>query len=250
MERGYVKLWRKIGDSGLLAHPHALQVAIWCMIRCAWKPTKYATRNGIIDLEPGQVVISRRKLAAELSMSERNIRTAIRLLSKTGFLVTKATHEATHGWTVITLDNWAKYQMDQAEATHQATPKRPRPDPDPTQEEEVKEVIAFQESINKPSAATPPALGFDPVAIAVEAMQAEGATILNREPRTIAVLRAQAKKLGEQRFRDAASYYAKDKFFKERGLTLKGLLDNLDKCANAAQATKPVYKPFREGEDF
>lgn len=248
MERGYVKLWRKMGDSGLLAHPHALQVAIWCMIRCAWKPTKYATRNGIIDLAPGQVVISRRKLAAELSMSERNIRTAFLLLSKTGFCVIGTTHGTTHGWTIITLENWAKYQMDPKEATHQKSPKRPKPDPDPTQEEEVKEVISLQESINI-TAATPPALGFDPIAIAIEAIQAAGGVVLKREPKIMALLHGAAKKLGEQKYRDACAYYVKQDYYLKHGLSLKGLYGDLDKCANAAQATKPIYKPIREGED-
>lgn len=121
MERGYVKLWRKTLDSGLLAHPKAWQVFGYLLLNAAWKPTSYATVHGIIKLVPGQLVTGRHKMAGALKMSEQNIRTALAMLANLEIIAIESTK--THS--TITFKNWAVFQGDQPSPNQQPTNAQP-----------------------------------------------------------------------------------------------------------------------------
>lgn len=133
---GFVKLWRKTLDSGLVQHPNALQLFIWLLLKAAWKPTRYATRWGVIDLKPGQVIVSRSKLASELETGEQTIRTAMKLLKKMEILTSEVTSELTR----ITIVKWEEYQLGKEELTSILTSTQPAPNQHLTTEEELKEV--------------------------------------------------------------------------------------------------------------
>lgn len=111
MERGYVKLWRKTLDNGIIKDEAALKVFIWLMLTVSWKPKDYNTAEGILKLEPGQWVIGRRKLALELGLSEKQIRTALKRLQAWQMVDTKGAK----AFSVITLLNWDKYQSENQE---------------------------------------------------------------------------------------------------------------------------------------
>lgn len=108
MKRGYVKLWRKVTDSGLIQHPSALQVFVWLLVNVAWKPTKYATRYGVMDIQTGEVIVGRKKLATLLNSTEQKIRTALAMLSNMEIITIESTSEFSR----ITLRNWDKYQTE------------------------------------------------------------------------------------------------------------------------------------------
>ena len=121
MERGYVKLWRKTLDSGLLSNDSAWRLFGYLLLNAAWKKTKYSTRYGIIDLEPGQLIIGRKKVSKQINLSEQQIRTALKLLT-TGEIVTI---ESTKSYSVITIRNWVKYQSPETQSTNEITISQP-----------------------------------------------------------------------------------------------------------------------------
>lgn len=169
MERGYVKLWRKTLDSGLLGHPNAWALFTWMLLKAAWKPAKYATRWGVIDMRPGQVIVSRRKLAAELQLGEQRIRTAMDLLQKLEII----THETTQGLTRITIVKWEEYQAKDGELTHSLTHAQPTPNPHLTQEEEGKK----ERKKEHPPKAAAGAAGFDAFWMAYPKKVGKGAAL-------------------------------------------------------------------------
>lgn len=125
MERGYVKLYRKTLDSGLLQNPAALQLFIYLLLNATRKPRKQIVSGMAFELQPGDVVVSRAKLAAELELSDRNVRTALALLEKTSIVTSRATNKST----VISLVNWGRYQEDcPAERPAERPTGRPTPD--------------------------------------------------------------------------------------------------------------------------
>ena len=71
MHRGYIKLWRKSQDSGLLQNPYAW--TLWChlLMKATHKPHKQLVGNQVVELEPGQVIIGRKALADQLGMTEK-----------------------------------------------------------------------------------------------------------------------------------------------------------------------------------
>jgi hypothetical protein len=144
----WVKLHRKIADNPIMRHPVALQVLIWCMVKVQWKPYRWPTRWGAVDLQPGEVVIWRGKLAESLNTTERKIRTALQLLTKEKILTSKTTN--TH--TIITLVNFEQLQGQEYETTTETTSTRPALDQHSTLEQEGLN-LSIQEINQKPIAA-------------------------------------------------------------------------------------------------
>jgi hypothetical protein len=136
MHRGYIKLWRKSFDSGL--HRDHKTWALWTYILCqaTYKEIDININGEIVHLIPGQMITGRKKLAKELHMSERGIRTRLNHLKNYGNLTIKTTNR----FSIINVINWNVYQQDESQNDQpndqQATSKRPASD----HKQEVKKV--------------------------------------------------------------------------------------------------------------
>lgn len=119
---GWVKYHRKIVDNGLLRHPYANAVFSWLILKADTRPRVADTKFGRIPLAPGQVVAGRKYLAEKLSQSEQNIRTALAYLSK----AKTVTIESTSEYSVITIVNYVKYQLEDDDLTNETTKGQPR----------------------------------------------------------------------------------------------------------------------------
>ena len=115
MQRGYVKLWRKTLDSGLLQNGPAWQLFGYLLLRATHKPRRIIVGGVVCELVPGEIVFGRSKAAADLGLSEQQIRTALSLLKKMEI----ATSRSTNKFTVVLLVNWHNYQDEQAAANQQ-----------------------------------------------------------------------------------------------------------------------------------
>lgn len=106
MERGYIKIYRKILDSGIIQNPHALQLFCYILLASAYKPVSQDVRGEMIRLEPGQLVYGRKSVADKLNMSEKSIRTALKYLEKNEIVAIRATKR----YSIISVINWNTYQ--------------------------------------------------------------------------------------------------------------------------------------------
>ena len=88
-----------------------------------------------ITLERGQVVTGRKALAAQTGLSERQVRTALDHLEKTGELTIKTTSK----YSLITIVNYGKFQDFSEFPTSKATNDRPTTDQQSTTKEEEKQ---------------------------------------------------------------------------------------------------------------
>ena len=116
MERGYVKLWRKALDSGLLQNGPAWQLCGYLLLKASHKSRKSIFGGVVCELQAGEAVFGRSKAANDLCLSEQQIRTALNLLKKMEIITTRATNK----FTVISFVNWGKYQ-DEQPANNQQT---------------------------------------------------------------------------------------------------------------------------------
>lgn len=108
MERGYIKLYRKALDSGLIQHAKAWQLLSWLLLSVTHKPFK-TTFNGVLfSLEPGQLVSSMNEICARLKMTPKEYRTAVAFLEKAEFAANKGANRGT----VFTIINWDTYQQE------------------------------------------------------------------------------------------------------------------------------------------
>jgi hypothetical protein len=132
MERGYIKLWRKTLDSGLLQHATAWQLFGYLLLNATSKPCRRVIMGSAVDLRPGDVITGRDKLAHALGISHRSVRTAFEVLKKLEIVTTKATNK----YTIVSIINWDRYQTQQptdrpAEClTSDQRPTSARPAPD------------------------------------------------------------------------------------------------------------------------
>lgn len=154
MNRGYIKLWRKTLDSGLLSNGPVWQVFGYLMLNATHKPHKMLLGSTVIDLRPGDVVVSRRKMAEKLNLGEQQIRTALKTLEKLEIVTSRITHR----YTLISLTNWDTYQDEQPTANPQPNPQpnpqithsQPSANPVLTQEQERKKEIIYIPPHNPP----------------------------------------------------------------------------------------------------
>lgn len=137
MERGFVKLWRKTLDSGLLQHPTAWQVFGYLLLMANSKPHRRIIAGVMTETNPGDVVTGRERLADELGLTVQQIRTALNVLKKLEIITIKSTNK----YSVISLVNWDRYQhQEPAEQPAEPPASQPAPNQRLTTEQELKNI--------------------------------------------------------------------------------------------------------------
>ena len=125
MSGDWIKICRSILKWGWYDEPATKDVFLHLLLKANWHDGEYHGET----IKKGEVVFGRKKFAAELGLSERQVRTAIEHLHKSGEISTTKT---TNRFTIIKVEKWAFYQgNDEAsdqQNDQQATNKRPTND--------------------------------------------------------------------------------------------------------------------------
>jgi len=125
---GWVKLWRKSLDSGLLQNPELWTFWCWCLMKATHRHHKQIVGWQTVELKPGQFVFGRKKAAQDLCLTERKIRTCLKKLENLGNLTIYATNK----YSVISIVNWESYQQNDQPSDQQndqhVTSRRPASD--------------------------------------------------------------------------------------------------------------------------
>jgi hypothetical protein len=125
MHKGYVKVWRKIEDSGFMQIPNTLALFMHILFNATHKERKLGTPAGVIELKRGQYVSGRIELARVLKQSEQQIRTSLKKLE----LMEIITIQSTNRFSIYTIENYGKYQdeqpADNQQVNQQSTSKQP-----------------------------------------------------------------------------------------------------------------------------
>jgi hypothetical protein len=142
MHRGYVKVWRKIQDSGLMQMPNTLALFMHLLFNATHKDIKAGTSTGVIDLKRGQYIDGLNRLSASLKQTPRQIRTSQQRLIDLGIITIKTTNK----YSIYTIENYNKYQDSDTQDDKQTTNKRQTNDKQTTTKQEynnlnTKEVI-------------------------------------------------------------------------------------------------------------
>jgi hypothetical protein len=115
-------------DSGIQKEHATFTLWIWILCNVTRKPLNYIARGQHIKLEPGELIVGRKKLSMELRLSERSIRTCLDHLEKWQ----NVTIRSTNRFSIINVINWDIYQQTENENDQQndqeVTSKRPASD--------------------------------------------------------------------------------------------------------------------------
>ena len=101
---GFIKIHRKMVEWGWYSDCVVKDVFLHLLIVATFKPTTYMG----YDLQAGEAIIGRKRLAETLGFSEQQIRTALKKLESTGEITLKSTNK----FTIATIENWRFYQCD------------------------------------------------------------------------------------------------------------------------------------------
>lgn len=119
MDRGWVKLWRKLLDSQIFQNKGLLQIAIWALLKAnhkeAWVPFKTGRGETVVHLKPGQFIFGRHTAAKDLKMPPSSFRYRLKLLENAQFLDTQPDSH----YSIGTIVNWETYQPDEIKVVKQ-----------------------------------------------------------------------------------------------------------------------------------
>lgn len=109
MNNGWIKLHRKSINSSVWKNPITWWVWSWCLMKATHQEYKFPFNKKDLTIKPGQFITGLYKACEELKISPQNYRTNIEYLSNTGRIAKKSTNK----FTLITVLNWDKYQVEQ-----------------------------------------------------------------------------------------------------------------------------------------
>lgn len=136
LDRGYIKLWRKLQDDPKADDPAYLSVWIHLLIRATHKEMKIVWCGKPMILKPGQLVMGRRKLAAITGLTEMRIRRILKYMK----MNQQINQQTSNRSSIITIINWKLYQVSNQQDNQQATSKQPTDNQQTTTNKNVKNV--------------------------------------------------------------------------------------------------------------
>ena len=115
MATGWVKVHRQALENGWLKNHRLWAFLSYCLLKASHKETTVTVGYQRVQLLPGQFVFGRKQAAADLDMTERQIRTVLnRLISGQNLSV-----QTTNKFSIVTVVNWRAYQGDSDDIDHQ-----------------------------------------------------------------------------------------------------------------------------------
>jgi len=108
MHRGYVKIWRKLLDSGIVQDGPMCQIFMKALLNATHKPISRRVGRQMVELQPGEFIFGRNRWAKELGLSPKVVRGRVeKLIRKDVFW---AKHRANE-FTIFKFRNWGAYQQ-------------------------------------------------------------------------------------------------------------------------------------------
>jgi len=130
---GYIHIHRKMTQWEWYSDANTFRVFIHLLINASYEDNPW---QGFL-IKRGQVVTGRKRLAKELNLSERQIRTSLNRLKTTNEIAIKTTNK----FSIITICKYADYQAKEVSKRPAKRPtKEPTNDQQTTTTKEVKEV--------------------------------------------------------------------------------------------------------------
>jgi len=108
---GWIKLYRQMTEWGWYKDTNTKVVFLHLLLMASYEEHEYKGHT----IKPGQVIIGRKKLAKDLGLTEMQIRTSLVHLNLTNEITIKTTNK----FSIVTIENWAKYQGGVDESNQQ-----------------------------------------------------------------------------------------------------------------------------------
>lgn len=112
MNRGWVRLWRRIIDDEVFQDPVLLKVFLWGLLKASHKEIAVSVKTGrgvtMVRLKPGQFIFGRHQAAKELLLNPSSTRNkSVKLQTLQIWDIKPDNH-----FSIVTICNWEIYQAD------------------------------------------------------------------------------------------------------------------------------------------
>jgi hypothetical protein len=134
----WVKVSRKLLTSAIASKPEYLAVWVHLLLSASYKEGEILVGRQVVRLKPGDLVFGRHKFSEKTGISESIVRGALKALVDLQQITIK-THNK---FSVISITNWLRYQVEQPADRQQMTNRSPADDHN-------KEVLDLQEEDQK-----------------------------------------------------------------------------------------------------
>lgn len=115
MTDGWIKLHRKLLENPIFNNPDLLKVWIWCLLKASHKGHKQMVGLQEVKLKEGQFVTGRFAASNELKINPSTFYKYLKTLAKLQMIVLNSNNKMT----IVTIENWAKHQVDDSESYQQ-----------------------------------------------------------------------------------------------------------------------------------
>jgi len=117
MDQGYIRLWRKSIDGGLIKNHNVWIFWTWCLMKAnSKKDYKITVGFQEVILQPGEFIFGRKMATEETGLSEQNIKTCLAFLKKCKNLTIKPTNK----FSILSIINWGAYQYVERQINQQS----------------------------------------------------------------------------------------------------------------------------------
>jgi hypothetical protein len=113
-------LWRLALEKPIFQNAQLWQFATYCLLKATHKPIKQIVGRQVVELAPGQFIMTVDSAVKELLSTPHKIRVCIKNLKKIGFVTNKSTNK----YTIISVVNWNTYQGGEKEKTAETANKQ------------------------------------------------------------------------------------------------------------------------------
>lgn len=137
MDNTYIKLFRKMLTWEWYKDTNTTRVFLHILLKANYKPSRYKG----VEIGAGECVCGRKQWAEDLGLSEQQVRTALNHLKSTNEITIRATNK----FSVVKVEKWAFWQIEEGGATNKSTNKLTNKQPTTNQQvttsKESKKVI-------------------------------------------------------------------------------------------------------------
>lgn len=117
---GWVKVHRALSDHHISSDPATLSIWIHLLLLANHKETKRMINGRVIAIQPGQLITSRKSLAAKTGVNESKVERVLLALKNEQ----QIEQHGTSKFRVISIVKWAEYQQDEQQAEQLVNSKR------------------------------------------------------------------------------------------------------------------------------
>lgn len=108
---GFIKIHRKLIDWGWYSDYAVKDTFVHLLLTANFRDRTYMG----YEIKAGQTVIGLKQMSEDTGLSIQQIRTALKKLESTGEITKKSTNK----FTIVTIENWTLYQLDDESATNE-----------------------------------------------------------------------------------------------------------------------------------